>query len=67
MHHTSRVWFHPMLDRTSLLEGKNQSTQGAVILAAQCGAFGYVGWAFINYYSKFWALGPLKNSILSPF
>ena len=29
-HHTYRVWFHPMLNRTSLLEDKTRSTQGAV-------------------------------------
>ena len=30
LHHTYRVLFHPMLDRTSLLKSKNRSTQGAV-------------------------------------
>ena len=30
LHHAYWVQFHPMLDRTSLLEGKNQSTQGVV-------------------------------------
>ena len=33
LHHTYRVRFHPMLDHTSLLEGKNWSTQGAVNLS----------------------------------
>ena len=31
---------------------------------AQCGSFGYIGWAFKNYYSKFCAFGPLKSSNL---
>ena len=33
LHHTYRLWFHPILDRTSLLEDKNQSTQGVVNLS----------------------------------
>ena len=33
LHHASRVRFHPMLDRTSLLECKNWSTQDAVNLS----------------------------------
>ena len=33
LHHTYRVWFHPMLDRTSLLKGKNRSIQSAVNLS----------------------------------
>ena len=38
-----------------------------LILATGCCSCGYMGWTFKNYYSKFWAFGPLKNSILSPF
>ena len=34
-----------------------------LISAVWCGQFGYVGWAFKNYYSKFWDFEPLKNSI----
>ena len=30
LHHTYKVQFHLMLNRTSLLEDKNRSTQGAV-------------------------------------
>ena len=30
LHHTYRVWFALMLDRTSPLKGKNQSTLGSV-------------------------------------
>ena len=33
LHHTYRVRFHPILNRTSLLENKNRSTQGAVNLS----------------------------------
>ena len=33
LHHASRVRFHPMLDRTSLLECKNWSTQDVVNLS----------------------------------
>ena len=33
LHHTYRVRFHPMLNRTSLLEDKNQSKQGVVNLS----------------------------------
>ena len=62
LHHVYRLRFHPMLDCTSLLEGKNQSTV-RLILEARCSSFGYMGWAFKNYYSKFWAFRPLKNSI----
>ena len=38
-----------------------------LILEARCSSFGYMGWAFKNYYSKFWAFRPLKNSIWANF
>ena len=33
LHHAYRMWFHPMLDRTSLLEDKNRSTEGVINLS----------------------------------
>ena len=33
LHRAYREWFHPMLDRTSLLEDKNRSTQGVINLS----------------------------------
>jgi len=30
LHHTYKVWFSLILERTSLVDGRNQSTKGAV-------------------------------------
>ena len=67
LHRAYKVRFHPMLGCTYFWKIKTGLHKVRLILATGCCSFGYMGWTFKNYYSKFWAFGPLKNSILSPF
>ena len=46
LHRAYKVWFHPMLDRTSLLEGKNQSTQTVINLGGSVRFIGLYGLDF---------------------
>ena len=49
LHHTYRVWFHPMLDRTSLLKGKNRSIQSTVTLSSSVRFVQLYGYGKKNY------------------